>query len=561
MSWLFGVLQKKGVLQYSFKLNEDFQKAETNSIFLAVSKGINSYLFQKSIKEIVAIVGIPIVGDSEKKLILGYENINKVKPKEAFGHFVHLKYCESKLEITNDDFGLRDIYFIDLEDKFIFSTRLDLLNSIDSKHSLSEKEFSSAWLTNFQLTNNSIINGVNKLGPAGKIVVEHGRLFTTNELFDSTKAESSNELFVRAISNYSKNELEPSKSISLALSGGIDSRLILSILLNNFQKFDCHTLLNEENNDIQIAKKLCSEFEINHTLLKREAKNISELESEILTYYKSIPPIIPLTQLFDFAFHGKDYLQNKLILDGGFGGFYRRQYLNKMFFKGPKYFTINNVSEVTNLLLAPKPNIFNLEFHDLIENQLSETVLNFISNFKEPKNKIELSEILDLISIRFMLANVYSAGQTIFDQKYLSIMPLAQKDVVKLGMAIPFGSKSDSKVIKRIIKNNSQFLAKINLVNNNLQYPYSLNYKLAMIRFLVHRKFIKRKNYERYLIFTLSKEYLLDLLHSSVAKNNNYVDAYKGIEISNQFFNGDYKQGEYVDWLFAFLLWSKANNF
>ena len=43
--------------------------------------------------------------------------------------------------------------------------------------------------------------------------------------------------------------------ISLSLSGGMDSRVILSLLLNsNYENWDCHTFRTEDKMDINIAE-------------------------------------------------------------------------------------------------------------------------------------------------------------------------------------------------------------------------------------------------------------------------------------------------------------------
>ena len=76
-------------------------------------------------------------------------------------------------------------------------------------------------------------------------------------------------------------------------------------------------------------------------------------------------------------------------------------------------------------------------------------IAKMISSFPSPNNKIDFAEILDLISIHFMLSNIYGAGQTILDQSLVSIMPLAQKDVIDYGMNISLGVKTDSRLFKK----------------------------------------------------------------------------------------------------------------
>jgi Asparagine synthase len=563
MSWLFGILQKQNPLSVKIKIDEEFQKVETKNLFLAVSNSRNSSLVTTSQSDIQAYVGIPIIDIDGNKRIINHDlfsKLNSIKPQKLFGHFIYINYSDNRIIISNDTFGLRELYYFENKEQIIFSTRIDLIQCHIADFKINSEVFSSLWLTNFQLSNNSIINEIKRLGPAGTIYYDWKELRISNNKFTKSVLPDSVERFPELVSKYCNNNFHSYENMSLALSGGIDSRFILSILLKNEQKFHCHTLVNEENNDLKISEEICRKFDIKHELLPRENLSIAESEDQILSYYKNIPPTIPLTQLLDFGFYGINHLKDNILLDGGFGGFYRRQYLNKLYLKGLKKFDIDSAEEIRDLLFAPKPPIFNNIFQDQLEKSLYNIVVEMISGFASSKNESDLAEILDLISIEFMLSNIYGSGQTILDQKLVSIMPLAQKDVIDFGMNIFLGVKKDSKLFKNLIRNNETKLAQINLVNNNLENPFYLNYKLAMIKLLLHRKFIKSNNYERYIIFMSSKEYIYDLLSSNSVKNNDYLEYKENMKMVSQFFNGDLSKGEYVDWLLTFVLWSKAIN-
>ena len=366
-------------------------------------------------------------------------------------------------------------------------------------------------------------------------------------------------IFPESLSAYCSIKPFDKKVISLGLSGGIDSRLVLAFLLKSKQSFQCYSLRNEENKDLKIASEICKSFKLEHRLLERSNITLQAAEEEIYKYYKNIPPSIPLTQLLDFGFYGKEYLMNVILLDGGFGGFYRRQYFNKLYLKGYNFFKPENAGEIKFLLSAPKPDIYNEEIIVAMQKGIDAVSTEFISLFESPKNKKDLADILDLISVRFMLPNVYGPGQTILDQNFVSFMPLAQKEIINIGLNILLQLKSGSKFIKGIIKKTEKKLTRINLVNNNLEYTFFLNYKLAMIRLLVHRKLFRQHSYMKYKVFLNSREYIFDLLNSNTTKHNQYLDYSKISKIVDEFFKGDYSKGNYIDWFLTFSFWGRTN--
>ena len=61
------------------------------------------------------------------------------------------------------------------------------------------------------------------------------------------------------------------KHISLALSGGIDSRTLLAFLLQHKRNdFEVHTWGDENNFDVQIAKRIANNIFSFHTSLRRK---------------------------------------------------------------------------------------------------------------------------------------------------------------------------------------------------------------------------------------------------------------------------------------------------
>ncbi|MCW8850080.1 MAG: hypothetical protein OQJ81_08910 [Melioribacteraceae bacterium] len=560
MSWLFGALQKKNSPDINFVIEEDYQKQKLDNLLLFVGGNSNtSYLNLKSNK-LFAYVGVLLKNHNDRINIINNSNVGEDFPlvyTEFDGHYVQVNYSKGILNISNDKFGLRELYYYETDNQFIFSTRLDLIIPYASDSSINFNAFGSLWLTNFQLSHSSIFNKINRLGPSGRIICENNEIFIHNKKFVKSETGNSKPNFSKELASFCNPDDLNNKSISLALSGGIDSRLILSELLKVEKKFSCHTFINDDDKDLEIAQILCEKHKIKLALIDRDKLSLESIEQKVLSLYKHISPNMPITQLLDFVFYGNSYLSDKLILDGGFGGFYRRQYLNRIYLNG--YSNLNNNDKVKSLLYAPKPAIFNYEISSQMTDGLNLDIINLIEKFETPKTKEELAEILDLISIQYMLPAIYSSGQISLDQHYLSYMPLVQENLINLGMNIPQKDRRDSIFIKNLIKDTEQGLERVHLVNNNVKYPYRLNYKVAMVKLLIHRKLLKRNNYSRYNVYINSRDKIYDLVNSSDFRNNHFFDQKNIHNQVEQFFNGNYSLGTYLDWALSFYYWSKAN--
>ena len=560
MSWLFGIVHKKSGFYSEPDIDKDCYFVRNKNLFFAVNKGPNSLFSQSTPNNFRSIVGVPIIKSKGSKKLLNQESFFKlpsINSEDLFGHFVSCTYSKNKLEIYNDIFGLRDLFYLEAEGQYIFSTRIDLINLYTDELTLNPKEFSSLWLTQFQLSTKSIFNEIKRLGPAGKITIENNKLSVTNKQFEKSKIDNAKESFEEILSQNSI--IKRNDKISLALSGGIDCRLLLSHLLKDDLDFSCHTYINEEDKDLKISKKICNDFGIEQKLINRELLNISDIEQDVLNYYKSIQPVIPFTQLLDFGVFGKEYLKNKFIIDGGYGEFYRRQFYSRLFLKGFEVFNSENISLLANFFLSPKPKIFNSDFYHGLISQVNTFMLNLVSSFDTPKNDTEFSDILDLTTLRFKLSNVYGAGQTILDNYTIAIMPMAQKDTINAGLNISPKEKMYSRFIKDHVKYVNLRLSQINLVKDNLENPFYLSNKITLVRLYLYRKYLKKENYQRYAILQKNKEFILDILNSQEVINNSYLSSHDNQIITEQFFNGDLSKGNYLDWLLTFVFWAKAN--
>ena len=185
MSWLFGTLQKKNSPDINFVIEEDYQKQKLDNLFLFVGGNSNTSSLNLKSNTLSAYVGVLLKNHNDRINIINNSNVDENIPldyNKFDGHYVQVNYSKGRLNISNDKFGLRELYYYETDCQFIFSTRLDLIIPYASDSSINFTAFGSLWLTNFQLSHSSIFNKINRLGPCGRIICENNEISITNKI-------------------------------------------------------------------------------------------------------------------------------------------------------------------------------------------------------------------------------------------------------------------------------------------------------------------------------------------------------------------------------------------
>src|SRR5690606_33388638 len=84
------------------------------------------------------------------------------------------------------------------------------------------------------------------------------------------------------------------KNISLALSGGLDSRLLFTLLISNGKNFSVHSLNNHSHPDTKIAAEISKRYGISHIFFEPtipSSKNIIPLLSSYAGETLLVPPV------------------------------------------------------------------------------------------------------------------------------------------------------------------------------------------------------------------------------------------------------------------------------
>ena len=339
--------------------------------------------------------------------------------------------------------------------------------------------------------------------------------------------------------------------ITLGLSGGLDSRFLLSLILKENLDVSLHTFGYEDEPDIIIAKKISENLKLNFRYLESTKifdQNFFNQTSYYLVNNDLVEPVSTFLKLQTF---NDDYFKDKVIIDGALAEFARRQLHNKLIYFGKKHLITKNPQGIFPYIASSKPKFFKQEYLNQMYNGAINEIRNIFNELPEIK-EIGAEAFADLLVYKFKIPISIGAEQARLDQIVVSFMPFAQKRIFELTQRIPLEKRNNSRLFYDTISEFSPQLEKFPLVKNNLIYPYSS----STIKAQLIRKFkqIFSSRYDNNKVFMLHsiKDYVVETLSVESLKNYHPYDLKIAEKIVRDFYNGRNELADDLDWLLSF---------
>jgi hypothetical protein len=341
---------------------------------------------------------------------------------------------------------------------------------------------------------------------------------------------------------------EEDLKISLSLSGGLDSRVLLAQLLNSRNiEFDCHTIMSASGTDGKIARRITKDLNIEHIMLTGKSQHTYIIDD--------LKEYIGLTYLTDSAFTSRKLMyykfmpKNSLIIDGGFGEIWRREFLNKLYYFGMNDIQNRNYENIAGYLMNKKADIFNDDCYSAMKNGINDQ-LDYLFSMLPGINSIGLENWLDIFSLKTRLVNFYAPEQGRIDNYVTAYMPFVQPNLIENLLNVPIELRKNNRLFKGLIKLNYPALSKFPLAKGNLIYPFWFSPLLKRAYFKIRER--KAEPFEIILFLAEIKEFILDTTYSNSVKECPY---YNYTEIENRvaaYYKGNSRDSQFVDWFISF---------
>lgn len=193
----------------------------------------------------------------------------------------------SESEIINDPTGLMPLFYYNDKSKWIISSSLAMISAIIEKGACCRLDINGI---GWRLLPETLIDGVKQLFPLQKIEYSNHELTIQNYCWikdyrDLSTKEKCKRISLLLTTGLRNIERHSNRKIVLALTGGKDSRVVFSALINSGVKFSVYTAEHDHitTADRRIPAQLAKEYNIEYRYIKRGKRN-NQKEADYLAF-------------------------------------------------------------------------------------------------------------------------------------------------------------------------------------------------------------------------------------------------------------------------------------
>ncbi len=515
------------------------------------------------------VVGVGIDADGDGRSIMDVDAWRQRLSDASFdpvsldGHFVALRWKDEEVEFFCDQLGLRTFYYCEIDNRLVASTRLDWTAGLGQRSEIDLNVLGSRWLMYNQFSTASPVRGIVRAGQAGYLKIVRGRpVARRSQPFGAGFTREPVDRAIRAIESLVGGLAGYHHPPSLALSGGLDSRMLLAVMLKHLPKEEwrVHTLGDPTHPDVIVGREIAGRLDLEYHHIGSSLPDPDRLFSRLQSYAAQ-------TQLIEFAstvsklHYGEELARSgHFAVDGGFGEIGRRSLFKRFARFGRRALYRGDVPALAALLRYERPAIFRPEVLREMERGAVEelrTVIDGMPSIREigPENYV------DLFALRTRIPNYGGPEQARVDAEVLNLMPLLQPSYVRAVLKAPLRERIDGRFYNSYIREVSPMLTGFPLVKGRTTYPFGLSATSAWVVTKLRKgksRSAGMNENESDLLFAHLRDHVLDLLHSTEVQTNPLYDLPAITRSVEAYYRGEREYRPVLDWWLVFELWWRS---
>jgi hypothetical protein len=571
MSWLFAISRKcdDTTTEESYPHGTPLGIISTPHLYIAIGGNPDTAIREHNTETSTgwAVVGTGIRRSNSGASILTRDEWGHILAQESFdadyidGHFVALRWKDDRIECFTDQLGQRTVYYASYYGGICISTRIDWVARTTDHSELDFASLGGRWLLFNQLRYDSCIAGIERLGPGGQAAFSNGRL--NNSLpfipwlpsFEPGTADTA----MNIVQQFAQCGLKHHHSPTLGLSGGLDSRFLLALLISNpDHDLATHTFGAPNDPDVQIAQQIAATLGLPNYHLNDPLPDVQTCIDGIRSFVSQTLLIEPATSWLKLRYYVKLRDYRRLMIDGGFGEIARRQYLNRVVRLGGAAVRTRDTTRLMQLMRAPRADIFSPEVTALLESGTRSSLESAIVAMP-PVEKIGIEDFADLLAVRTRVPNYGAPEQARLDGEILNFMPLVQPSFLRAVFGIPAKQRSNAGLYYNIIRGSNPALSRFPLAKSGFAYRFGLSSNAIWLLLRLKSKLAKpySDSMPDQLLAHL-REYVIDIAHSKSVAENPAYDYRKIVDAVTRYYAGELHLRSTVDWWLTFELWRRS---
>jgi hypothetical protein len=490
----------------------------------------------------------------------GYRGTADGPPQKVDGHFVFARWDGAGIAFFSDELGLRTLYYAPAKNGVWFSTRLEWVCAASGLREIDFHVLGPRWLLFNQLSFASGIKGIGRVGPGGYLRVHRGAVADvgtgrwTPAFEGGTTAQT-----VSVAESLAACAFSAGRAVSVGLSGGLDSRLLLALLLRRAAgEVRTHSFGSEKDPDVFLAGRIARALRLQHTILHEPVPASDACLSLARSYAAHTHLTEPVSSCLKLRYYPRLREEGVVVVDGAFGEFARRQYLNRILFRGRAALVGHDARALLPLMRVDRGCLFTPDVQRMLsEGALAE--LDQVLAGLPDADVVEPENLLDLLTVRTRIPNYAGPDQARLDGEVMNYMPLAQPSFLRAALACPVKSRRKAEVHRDTLRRWHPLLTRFPLAKSGTTYPFSLSHLGAYAVVEAKRRLgLTYRDHTVDLFLRAMKEYALDSASSSRIKDSSLYDGRRVRETVEAYYGGARVHGYEVNWYLTLELWRES---
>lgn len=403
------------------------------------------------------------------------------------GDFVAARLGQHTFELFTDPLGARPLFVAKVPFGVAFSTRIDWL-----ARAAGGFEVDAAALGPLVCRTHSAasgLKGARRIG-AGGVVSGDARAYRVSESpwlpdrapHDPTEYRDCVRAFVRP-------QLPDRLSVSVGLSGGVDSRLMLALTAPG-DAISAHVLGYVDEPDVEVAKRVASARGVPIVSYPHEVlPGPDETFALIRTGVALTHGMVPASTLPEKRRYAEIGAPGKLLLVGMFGELARRQFHGVYAMRHAATRLVRRDADVLPQHFTTPPLPFFEPGHAGRMHESALLAVRLLFETMPRERDIGLEGFLDLLAVRTQLPAGYAAHQNLLGHLASGYSPFAQQSVLRAAFGLPLHARRNSRAVFDIIRQTFPDAARIPLVANDTRYRFGASTFGAQLCTRIRRRY------------------------------------------------------------------------
>ncbi len=485
------------------------------------------------------------------------------QPRPVFegldGHFVAIRWQQGQFEAFTDALGTRTLYLAPHAGGLAFSTRLDWLSRLQGGGTIDYAAFGTHWLTFNQLSTTCLVEGITRLGPGGRAAWAEGHLKTDETPWtpEIDERDQDGSAFTHTLTALVHPWIPERRALSLGLSGGLDSRLLLAARLD-LPIVQTHVFGAEDHPDVQVARRIAKQEGLRQYHFHEPVPDLDHTLALLRNQVAHTNAVSAASSVIGLRYY--EGLQNRrlVMIDGGLGEAARRQFMNRLLRRGRRALRSDNPATILPYLRVPRTDVFTEAVRTRMEQGAEQQIATLWETLPPPK-AIGVENFVDLLGVRTRLPNFFGFEQNRLDAIIQNYMPFAQPSLLQAVFHTPLSLRRNGRLFRQHIRAQRKSLTRYPLIKGTTAYPF----RLRTVPAYAWTSLKKRLNgtytdSTRLQFLETIKPFALDALHSQTVRTYPAYDHAKLTALIEGYYNGQTELAGQVDWWLAFEMWRRV---